>query len=510
MNTDIVLATINARYIHTAFGLRYLKANLNEYETNSCILEFTLEQRPIDIAERILSLKPKIIGLGVYIWNIELSTQLVALLKKIAPDISLVLGGPEVSYEQTSQTICQLADYVLSGPAEGEFFALCQSLLEGYPVATVAPKILNLDEIKTPYYLYSDEDLAHRILYVEASRGCPFKCEFCLSALDKTAKPFALGGFLEEMEALYQRGARNFKFVDRTFNLSTRVSIPIMQFFLDKIALAEPGEAIFVHFEVIPDRLPAALKRSIAQFPPGCLQFEVGVQTFNPQVQAIIQRKQDNDKTEHNLAWLCHQSPAHIHADLIFGLPGESLPSMAASFDRLVAIGPDEIQLGILKRLRGMPMAQKEAEFEMVFNPNPPYDILSTRDADFAIMQKLRRLARYWDMVANSGRFKASLALILGDTPFARFMRLSEWLHATTGQTHKISLKRLFDLLFAAMLEEFTLDKNVTLQALQIDYDRSGIKGLPQCLLKDPSHKDKGARNVQHKANKRQRAHIGA
>lgn len=515
MNTDIVLTTINARYIHTAFGLRYLKANLNEYEANTCILEFTLEQRPIDIAERILSLEPKIIGLGVYIWNIELSTQLVALLKKIAPDIPLVLGGPEVSYEQASQTICQLADYTLSGPAEGDFFTLCRSLLEDKAVATITPRKLSLNEIKTPYYLYNDEDLAHRILYVEASRGCPFKCEFCLSALDKTAKPFALGHFLEEMEALYQRGARNFKFVDRTFNLSTRVSLPIMRFFLDKIAQADAGEAIFVHFEVIPDRLPEALKKNIAQFPPGCLQFEVGVQTFNPQVQAIVQRKQDNEKTRQNLSWLCNQSPAHIHADLIFGLPGESMQSMAESFDQLVAIGPDEIQLGILKRLRGMPMAQKEAEFEMVFNPNPPYDILSTRDVDFASMQKLRRLARYWDMVANSGRFKASLILILDDAPFIRFMRLSEWLHITTGQTHKISLKRLFDLLFAAMLEEFTLDKNLTLQALQVDYDRSEIKGLPQCLLKGTPRKnalrnESGTRNVQHKANKRQRAHTGA
>lgn len=509
MNTDIVLTTINARYIHTAFGLRYLKANLKQLEARTRILEFTLEQRPIDIAEKILAYNPKIIGLGVYIWNIELSTQLVALLKKIAPEVPLVLGGPEVSYEQNSQTICQLADYSLSGPAEGDFFVLCESLLEGKPVKITAPRLLSLDKIISPYYLYSDEDLAHRILYVEASRGCPFKCEFCLSALDKTAKPFALQRFLDEMEKLYQRGARNFKFVDRTFNLSTRVSIPIMQFFLDKIAMASPDDSLFVHFEVIPDRLPDSLKKTIAQFPPGCLQFEVGVQTFNPQVQAIVQRKQDNDKTEQNLDWLCHQSPAHIHADLIFGLPGESLQSMAKSFDRLVAINPDEIQLGILKRLRGMPMAQKELEYKMVFNPNPPYDILSSRDVDFFTMQKLRRLARYWDMVANSGRFKTALALILRDDPFARFMQLSEWLHATTGQTHKISLKRLFDLLFTAMIEAFRLDENLSLQALQTDYDRSGIKGLPQCLLKEPSRKNNAPTTTQHKANKRQQTHIG-
>ncbi len=507
MRNDIVLVTLNARYIHAAFGLRYLKANLQELEQDCSILEFTLDQRPIDIAEQILALKPKIIGLGVYIWNIELSTQLAALLKKISPDTPLILGGPEVSYEQASQAICQIADHSCSGPAEGDFYQICRSLLDGQAIPAIASPLLTLDEIASPYYLYSDQDIEHRILYVEASRGCPFKCEFCLSALDKTAKPFALNRFLEEMEALYQRGARNFKFVDRTFNLSTRVSIPIMQFFLDKIAQGGTDNSVFVHFEVIPDRLPEALKQTIALFPPGCLQFEVGVQTFNPQVQAIVQRKQDNQKTEQNLAWLCHQSPAHIHADLIFGLPGESLQSMADSFDRLVAIGPDEIQLGILKRLRGMPMAQKEAEFEMIFNPNPPYDILSTREVDFSTLQKLRRLARYWDMVANSGRFKSSLTLILGKSPFERFMRLSEWLHSTTGQTHKISLKRLFDLLFEAMQAEFGIDKETARNALQLDHDRCGIRGLPQCLRKDTgSHT---ARDPRQSANKRQRAHIG-
>ena len=508
MNNKIVLATLNARYIHSAFGLRYLKANLHEFKAHTDILEFTLDQRPLDIAEKILDLGPDIVGLGVYIWNVEQSHQLAALIKKIAPDVQLVLGGPEVSYEQDQQPICRIADHTLSGPGEGSFYQLCKSLLDPQPqaCAPIQP-LLTLDELSMPYYLYSDEDLAHRILYVEASRGCPFKCEFCLSALDKTAKPFALGRFLDEMESLYQRGARHFKFVDRTFNLSTRVSIPIMQFFLDKIAVTGDAQDIFIHFEVIPDRLPEALKATIAQFPPGCLQFEVGVQTFNPEVQAIVQRKQDNLKTEQNLRWLCRQSPAHIHADLIFGLPGENLQSMAQSFNRLADIGPHEIRLGILKRLRGMPMAQKEQQYQMVFNPNPPYDILSNRDVDFPTMQKLRRLARYWDLVANSGRFKQSLALILADAPFERFMQLSEWLHQTTGQTHKISLKRLFDLLYDALTSEFGLDAQTAKQALQEDYDHSGIKGLPQCLLLERSSRN--SHKPKHQANKRQRVHSG-
>lgn len=500
MTTDIVLTTLNARYIHAAFGLRYLKANLHEFEACTEICEFTLEQRPLDIVEQILARQPKIVGLGVYIWNATLSFETAALLKRISPETILVLGGPEVSYEQSQQAICQLADHVLSGPAEASFYKLCQEVVGKSPAEM--DQALSLGQLKLPYYLYSDEDLAHRILYVEASRGCPFKCEFCLSALDKTAKAFPLDKFLAQMEALYQRGARQFKFVDRTFNLSTKVSLPIMQFFLDRMS-----DELFVHFEVIPDRLPSALKAIIAQFPPGSLQFEVGVQTFNPHVQAIIQRKQDNDKTRANLAWLCEHSPAHIHADLIFGLPGETLQSIAESFDLLVTLNPDEIQLGILKRLRGMPMVAQAAEYELVFSPNPPYDILSTRDIHFADMQRLRRLARYWDLIANSGRFKHSLNTLLSDSPFEHFMRLSEWLHETTGQTHKISLKRLFDLLYQALTQLLGMDANAAKALLQIDFERSGMRGLPQCLLAD--HQAIAAATPKHRGNKRQLTHLG-
>jgi hypothetical protein len=411
-----------------------------------------------------------------------------------------VLGGPEVSYEQDAQAICQLADYVLSGPGENAFYRLCQSILSEPHTKPSPTSALSLDQLKMPYHLYSDEDIDHRILYVEASRGCPFKCEFCLSALDKTAQAFPLDSFLFEMQKLYQRGARQFKFVDRTFNLSSKVSVPIMQFFQDRMC-----DELFVHFEVIPDRLPEALKTVIKKFPPGTLQFEVGVQTFNPEVQQIIQRKQNNQKTRQNLKWLCEHSPAHIHADLIFGLPGETIDSIADSFDQLVALNPDEIQLGILKRLRGMPMAAQEEAYKLVFNPNPPYEILSTKDIDFVTMQRLRRLARYWDLIANSGRFKTTLETILSHTPFAQFMLLSDWLHATTGQTHKISLKRLFDLLFQALTELFGLEETHAREVLRIDYERSGIKGKPQCLL-SPTHST--VNSLKRLANKRQRAHL--
>jgi hypothetical protein len=307
---------------------------------------------------------------------------------------------------------------------------------------------------------------------VEASRGCPFKCEFCLSALDKTAWPFDLDQFLGELESLHARGARLFKFVDRTFNLNIKSSLKIMQFFLDKLA-AHPDDPVYAHFEVVPDHLPDALKDGIRQFPPGALQFEIGIQSFNPEVQALVSRKQNNEKAAENIRWLCENSHAHLHVDLIAGLPGEDIASFARGFDKLVALQPHEIQFGILKRLRGTPIIRHTAEYKMVFDPYPPYTILATDRIDFAEMQQLVRFARYWDLIANSGRFAHTLPLILNraesDSAFANFMRLSNWLYATTDATNRIALERLA-VLVAQWLAEEGMEEDEAAALLRSDY----------------------------------------
>ena len=204
---------------------------------------------------------------------------------------------------------------------------------------------------------------------------------------------------------------------------------------------------MFVHFELIPDHLPERLKEVIAQFPPGSLQFEIGIQSFNPAVQARVSRRQNDAAAEANLRWLRAHSRAHLHVDLIAGLPGEDMTSFAAGFDRLVALAPHEVQFGILKRLRGAPIARHTLEFGLRFNPDPPYNILATDAVDFATLQRLSRFSRYWDIVANSGRHPRGLALLLGSSPFARFLNFSDWLYARISQTHAIAHERLVLLL---------------------------------------------------------------
>lgn len=475
----IALATLNARYFHASLGLRYLYANLGDLQSNTRIMEFIINQRPIDIVETLLREQPKIVGFGVYIWNVEETRQVVALIKQIAPDIVIVLGGPEVSYEYAGQAIVELADYLITGPGDVTFAALCRRLLaQERPAEKAMPgEQVPLAQLALPYADYTDEDIAHRLIYVEASRGCPFKCEFCLSSLDKTAWPFELERFLAEMDKLYQRGARHFKFIDRTFNLNIKTSLQILEFFLARL-----DEKLFLHFEIIPDHLPDKLKEALVKFPPGSLQFEIGIQSFNPEVQALISRKQDNRRTEENLLWLRQHTHAHIHADLIVGLPGEDIVSFAAGFDRLLALNPHEIQVGILKRLRGTPIIRHTESYQLRYNPQPPYNILCSDRIDFSTMQRLNRFARYWDLIGNSGRFFYTRPLLLGAQPFDRFMQLSDWLFATTKQTHQLALDRLFDLVYQGLISVHGVAEEQAFATLYRDYQESGFKGAPKFL----------------------------
>ncbi|MDX8395474.1 MAG: cobalamin-dependent protein, partial [Mariprofundaceae bacterium] len=293
---SIILTTLNARYTHTSIGLRYLFANLEELQSDAEILEFVINDNVQDIAEQLLANKPKIIGIGVYIWNVLQVRDVLEIIKKVSPEICVILGGPEVSYSPLRVNL-DVADYIVQGEGDIAFYGLCKSILDGNPPAEeiIKADIAPLENIKLPYQYYTNEDVKNRYIYVEASRGCPFQCEFCLSSMDNRVRDIFIDGLLEEFEILWQRGVRSFKFIDRTFNLNMKVANKLLDFFLSR------DEPYFAHFEVIPDHFPSSLKERISLFPAASLQLEVGIQTLNAEVAMNIHRKLKVEKIKENI-----------------------------------------------------------------------------------------------------------------------------------------------------------------------------------------------------------------
>lgn len=500
--TQIVLTTFNARYAHTAIGLRYLFANLKELQPKAKILEFVINSSVADAAETILALNPKIVGIGAYIWNALEVHELLSILKKVAPHITLVLGGPEASHFPHRVDFSK-ADFVIQGEGDIAFYELSQQILKGIPPSEpiIKASMVDINAIELPYAYYDDQDIKHRYCYVEASRGCPFTCEFCLSSIDKKVRDIEIGKFLGELEGLWQRGVRNFKFIDRTFNLSITNANKLLDFFLSK-----EGE-YFVHFEVVPDHFPQELKERIAKFAPASLQLEVGIQTLDPIIAKNIHRRLNIPKIKENLAFLQNETKAHLHVDLIIGLPGESVEGFGANLDMLYALTQCEIQLGILKKLSGTTLSRHDEEYGMVYSDKPPYDILKNNLISYALMQKMKRFARFWDLVYNSGNFKKTAPRLWNEGKvYEGFYAFSEWIYIQTESTWQISLERLSELLFRYLTTVLSHEEG-EIKAMLID-DIMGQRGrkLPS-FLQENHISNKEQKESALKPNKRQLKH---
>ncbi len=490
-SSEILLVAINANYQHGSFGLRYLYANLKELQPKARILEFALQKDIKDMVEAILSFQPKILGLGVYIWNARQMMEIVTLIKQIAPEICVILGGPEVSFESEFNPICQQADLVITGEADLAFYECCKEIL----INGCLPKnhffnapLPDLTSLQSPYIHYSPEDLKNRVISVETSRGCPFRCEYCLSSLSENVRYFDMDAFLSDMELLIQKGARVFKFIDRTFNIHIPKCLQLLEFFL-----RHTDKGLFLHFEMVPDRFPDALKELILRFPKGSLQFEIGIQTWNPEVAKNISREMDIEKSIQNLAFLSRTECVHTHADLIIGLPGEDIQSFAKGFDRLFHLKPNEIQVGILKRLKGTPITRHDTTYKMVYSPFAPYLILKNSLVDFQQMQKLSRFAKHWDLYANSGNFKTALPMLFevadlreDHSIFWQFYHFSLYLETRHTQSFGISLINLTESLFRYLTEELHLDIETVQKNIIQDYSIEGRRDLPRFLKSQP------------------------
>jgi radical SAM superfamily enzyme YgiQ (UPF0313 family) len=374
----------------------------------------------------------------------------------------VVLGGPEVSYLSPEAEIFKYADYVIRGEGEIAFRKLCENILnDEYKPPQERPQFIDaenvsLEGIKSAYHLYSDEDISKKLIYVEASRGCLFACEFCLSAAKDSngkhdaVREFPLEPFFDEMTELVNRRVRTFKFLDRSFNINIKRAVEICGFFLEKIE--ERKEPLVVHFEMVPSLFPQELLEILARFPPGTLRLEIGIQSLNAEVTYRIGRPSDPEKEQENLRTLREKTNAIIHADLIAGLPCEDMVSFGRGFDRLFLALYDsngnsyseqkprnEIQLGILKLLPGTPIIRHNDNFNMKYNPAPPYEIEENSTMSASEIRQIKNYARFWEMLVN----RRLIVLKKRESVFKDFIALSDSLLSHFGRNWGIDRNEL-------------------------------------------------------------------
>ena len=454
---DILLVAVNARYSHCAYAARSLQANLGRLAESATILETDLDITPLQLASQIAEAGPRIVGFSVYLWNVRLVESVARILRAIAPHIRLVAGGPEITPDYASAA---LFDAVIVGEGESAFRGFCEQ--EGQ-AQRPAPTVLTADpeDIATlalPYHLYTDADLAQRTVYVEASRGCPYTCTYCTSA-GTGLRLIPPDRLLPALDSLWQRGLRRFKFLDRSFNAPVAHAAAILDFFLARVT---PDTRL--HFEINPDHLHESVTSRIAAFQKGTLHLEAGVQTLNPRVAAAIGRSPDTETTLANLRFLTQATGAAVHADLIFGLPGEDEASFANGFNTLVTTcHPPEVQVNLLKLLPGTRLARDAGRLGLAFNPEPPYELLRSDAMDFATLTRLQRFARCWELVHNRNRFphavRALHAACNGDYCGA-YQKLAARIHAEEGKFFAIGLIRLAHHLRMHLTESYGLSES--------------------------------------------------
>ncbi|MGM9923250.1 MAG: B12-binding domain-containing radical SAM protein [Bacillus sp. (in: firmicutes)] len=409
----VIAATLNAKYIHTSLSIRYLKAYAAP-EYNIELAEYTIKDPVINIVSDLHAKKPDVIGFSCYIWNIEETIKVVHLLKKINPDLTIVFGGPEVTYD-VEEWLERLhdVDYFVLGEGEATFKRLLACLEGKEEIANVhgiaykdgnknviklQQEKLNLKEVPSPYRLEGDRaELGKRVVYMETSRGCPFSCQFCLSSIEVGVRYFDREKIKEDIRYLMENGARTIKFVDRTFNISRRYAMDMFQFLIDEHL---PGTVF--QFEITADIMrPEVIQFLNDNAPAGLFRFEIGVQSTNDYTNELVMRKQNFEKLTRTVTMVKEGGKIDQHLDLIAGLPEENYDSFKKTFNDVFALEPEELQLGFLKMLRGTGLRIRAEEYGYVYSDYAPYEIVANNVLTFDDIIRIKQvedvLEKYWN-----------------------------------------------------------------------------------------------------------------
>ena len=499
---NVVLSTLNSKFIHSSLALRYLKAYGEAHGQAYDIVEYTINMPVLHILSDITEHDIDVLGFACYIWNIEMTLHVVDMVKSVRPDIKIVLGGPEVSF--TADELlerCPNIDYIVQGEGEEAFHALVTALHLGNdgldPVipgvrgrrdgsilgSLEAVEVSDLSSIPFPYTEEDMDDLEHKIIYYESSRGCPFSCQYCLSGNKNTVRFFPQERTLEELQWFIDHGVKQVKFVDRTFNCAPHHHRPLMEFMRDS------DTDMNFHLEMEPELMTEWETNILCETPPGRIQIEVGVQSTHKKTLDAINRYNDWPYIQKSIRPIIQAGRTHVHMDLIVGLPHEDFKRFGQSFNDLFSLQPHALQIGFLKLLKGSGV-RRMREYKYVADPLAPYEVLSTHVLPYDDVRFLKYFEDVFERFYNSERFRTTFGyigqqLIHGETDaFTYFCDMTRaWLKEGN---HKVNLKDIDQIEF---LYRFFLAKGDTIAAELLQYDtlvsyrgkvRSDAVGLPK------------------------------
>ncbi len=424
MNT--LLIAVHAKYFHTSLGLRNIKEYCGKYKEHMKILEFTINQQLDYIISIIYKEKPDLICFSAYIWNIEMVVDIIKCLKVILPNVVVVLGGPEATFN--TEVSLQNCDVLVKGEGEASFLKIMEYFIE------------NKGELKSIYqqeeqeqlpldlipFAYANEDmnaLKNKIIYYETSRGCPFNCKYCLSG-ETTARYLGIDRCLDEISFFIKHRVKQVKFVDRTFNANKKHALQIFKHIIEN----QNGFTNF-HFEIAADLLDDEMFSVLEKAPKGLIQFEIGVQSLNLQTLNEVSRKTDLDKLFTNVNKLQNQTNIHSHLDLIAGLPLEDFNKFKISFNSVYSLEPDQLQLGFLKVLHGSVLRAEKERYGILYKPMPPYTVLSTNELSYNDIVILKSIEELVEMYYNANKCKNTIKYLINffESPFDFYLGLSEY-----------------------------------------------------------------------------------
>ena len=491
----VLLVGINSRFTHSNLAIRYLKAFTEKINYRCHIREFSINDRVERIVQEIIAEKVDIVAFSCYIWNKDYVKQISKLIKLIDSNIKLLYGGPEVSFDSENYLMDSLADYIIEGEGEETYKEFIEYIISDMDLNEVKGlyykengkvfyggkrNLMNLNDLIFPYNI--KDDLDNKIVYFEASRGCPFNCKYCLSSTIRGVRFMELEKIKKDLQFLIDRKVKLIKFVDRTFNCSDEFAMSIWQYLMNL-----DTETTF-HFEISADILNDKQIKLLENAPRGRFQFEVGVQTTNNQVLNNINRFVVFEEIKKQVIKLNEFGNIKQHLDLIAGLPGEDLISFKRSFNDLYTIEPDEIQLGFLKILKGAPMKDEVEKWGIVHSNYIPYEVLKTKDISYEEIILLKRVEEMVDKYYNSQKFKTILKYFIGkfNTPFDFYYELGLFFHKQGYFSRTISSVDYYKVFIEFNWQKFNKDTFIVKEIVKYDYLKyNKKKWLPDFLVRD-------------------------